>query len=610
MKIIPGMAIRHNGSARFQIIAVLPVPSPLNGVRVRVRGGNTREVPIETGVACRKDPTSPRPSPPGGRAEREHSRRLNDNSNALETRTRSFTASVLVATFLCFTSSLVAATYSNPVLTGDYPDPSVIRVGDEYWATATTSEWAPLFPLLRSTDLVNWEHVGNIFERRPDWAVGNFWAPELFEHQGKFFVYYVGRKRGGPLSLAVATADKVTGPWTDHGPMIGQDAGSIDAFPVVDTDGTRYLIWKEDGNSRNKPTPLWIQKLSDDGLKLIGEMKELFRNDAKWENNLVEGPAVIRRGEYWYLFYAANACCGRACSYGQGVARAKDLLGPWEKYINNPLLLGNEKWKCPGHGTLVRDKAGRDWFLYHAYAADTFIYVGRQGVLDLVKWNNDGWPTINNGKGTSLEATAPVLAAVQQPAHEFFDDFTASKLLPQWQWLQNNEPTVKVGGGILHLAPNPQHKADAFVADAIAVKTTTGNYTAITELNLKSLTSEPSAGLSAFGDRENALGVSTRDGELFVWKRQHNKHVTLSTNAIPKGDTLFLRMTATAGHRFRFSASADAKSWQTLGTDVDVEGNYLPPWDRGIRVALVTGGSNSAPVEFRSLRVTSAAASP
>ncbi len=499
--------------------------------------------------------------------------------------------------------SVSAGDYANPVMAGDYPDPSVIRVGDEYWATATTSEWAPVFPLLRSTDLVNWDHVGNIFERRPDWAVGNFWAPELFEHQGKFYVYYVGRKRGGPLSLAVATADKPTGPWTDHGPLIGQEMGSIDAFPVVDTDGTLYLIWKEDGNSRNKPTPLWIQKLSADGLKLVGQMKELFRNDAPWENNLVEGPAVIRRGDYWYLFYAANACCGRACSYGQGVARAKNLLGPWEKYANNPIIIGNEKWKCPGHGTLVRDQAGRDWFLYHAYAADTFIYVGRQGVLDRVNWKNDGWPVINNGKGVSLEATSPG-SVLQRASHEFFDDFTAAKLQPQWQWLQNNEPRATAGGGKLTLTSNPEHK-DPFVAEVIAVKTTTGDYTATAELNWKGLTPTQTAGLSAFGDRENALGVSARGKELMVWKRQRNKHVTLTTNAIPSSETLFLRMTATAGHRFRFSASHDGNTWHALGTDVDVEGNYLPPWDRGVRVAL-TSGSASSSVEFRSLRISPA----
>ena len=515
-------------------------------------------------------------------------------------KTNSFLLST--ALLICCATPISAANYSNPVLSGDYPDPSVIRVGDDYWSTATTSEWAPLFPLLHSRDLVNWEHVGNIFERRPEWAVGNFWAPELHEHKGKFYVYYVGRKRGGPLHLAVATADKPIGPWTDHGPLIGQEAGSIDAFPLTDFDGTRYLIWKEDGNSRKQPTPLWIQKLSDDGLKLVGEMKELFRNDATWENNLVEGPAVIRHGDYWYLFYAANACCGRACSYGVGVARAKNLLGPWEKNPANPIVLGNEKWKCPGHGTLVRDTAGRDWFLYHAYANDTFIYVGRQGVLDLVTWKENGWPIINHDKGTSMAAAMPFPNVVQRTSHDFFDDFVRPKLLPDWQWPQNNEPSLKLERGNLTLSAQPPQK-DLFVAGIAAVKTTAGDYTATTEINLNSIQTGETAGLSAFGDRENALGASVRGSELVVWKRQRNKEELLSTNALPRGTSLLLRMIATRGHKFTFSASGDGKEWKLLGSNIDVEGAYLPPWDRGIRVALIAGGENVS-AEFRSLRVT------
>ncbi len=515
---------------------------------------------------------------------------------------RTLAGGCLLSASLYFGTPSFGANYSNPVLAGDYPDPSVIRVGGEYWATATTSEWAPLFPLLRSTDLVNWEHAGNVFERRPDWAVGNFWAPEIFEHRGKFFVYYVGRKKGGPLSLAVATADKPLGPWKDHGPLIGQDAGSIDAVPIVNTNGDLYLMWKEDGNSRKQPTPLWIQKLSDDGTKLVGEMKAILRNDTDWERNLVEGPYMKRHGTNWYLFYSGAGCCGHDCSYALGVARAPDLLGPWEKCPKNPLLAGTDQWKCPGHGSIVTDQSGRDWLLYHAYDARTFTYVGRQGLLDLVTWGADGWPEIHEGHGPSTEFTAPVPGVVQQPAHEFSDNFSSVKLRPQWQWPQNNEPRVKVGGGRLSLSFDPENR-DAFAAGIVAVKTTTGDYTATTELNAKDLKLGQSAGLSAFGDRENALGVSARDGELFVWKRQRNQQEIISTNTLPQGATVFLRMAASGGHRFNFSASADGKAWQSLGGNIDVEGNYLPPWDRGIRVALVPGGE-AASAEFRSLRVT------
>src|SRR5580765_6951986 len=118
------------------------------------------------------------------------------------------TAIALVATGFALCSPAAEPMYQNPVLAGDYPDPSVIRVGNEFWATATSSEWGPQFPILRSVDLVNWEQTGSVFMHRPEWAVGNFWAPEISQFNGKYFVYYVGRKRGGPLAVAVATADK------------------------------------------------------------------------------------------------------------------------------------------------------------------------------------------------------------------------------------------------------------------------------------------------------------------------------------------------------------------------------------------------------------------
>jgi len=98
--------------------------------------------------------------------------------------------SILVAALRMAGGDRLAAadTYANPVLPGDFPDPSVIRVGDEYWATATTSEWGPLFPLLRSGDLVHWELTGHVFHTPPDWAVANFWAPEISEYRGKFYL--------------------------------------------------------------------------------------------------------------------------------------------------------------------------------------------------------------------------------------------------------------------------------------------------------------------------------------------------------------------------------------------------------------------------------------
>lgn len=492
--------------------------------------------------------------------------------------------------------------YTNPVLPGDFPDPSVIRVGADYWATATTSEWAPLFPILHSRDLVHWEHVANAFDKRPAWSVGNYWAPEIATHDGSYFMYYVGRKTNGPLSVAVATAEKPSGPWTDHGPFISQPAGSIDPVPVTDEQGRRWLIWKEDGNSRKLPTVLWTQKLSDDGLRLEGEMKEIMRNDAPWEGAVIEGPFVVRHGDWFYLFYSGNACCGRNCNYALGVARAKKLLGPWEKNSANPILGPNDTWKCPGHGSVVRDPRGRDFLLYHAYHNGTFIYVGRQGLLDPIDWTGD-WPTINGGKGPGgLDVGLPTPRRNRRALPEFFDDFTSAKLRPQWQWPQNNEPVATIESGHLRLsAASPELGRDVMGA-VLAVHSTTGDYTATTLVDVSKLEGGASAGLFAYGDKDNALGMAITRGKATVWRKQRGEQVSISTFDVPSISRLQLRMTATDGHRFRFSLSEDGRQWKNVGGS-DVEGEHLPPWDRGIRIALTAGGAENASAQFDWLRV-------
>ncbi|HEY9232177.1 MAG TPA: family 43 glycosylhydrolase, partial [Blastocatellia bacterium] len=102
---------------------------------------------------------------------------------------------VVWATFCAATvSAQPRATYTNPVMAGDYPDPSIIRVGNDYWATATTSQWAPLFPILHSRDLVNWQVVGAAMQERPAWSDGNYWAPEISFYRGRYYIYYVGHK--------------------------------------------------------------------------------------------------------------------------------------------------------------------------------------------------------------------------------------------------------------------------------------------------------------------------------------------------------------------------------------------------------------------------------
>jgi beta-xylosidase len=529
--------------------------------------------------------------------------RVKKEAIAISIPVQSVAMAVMLLLLICLASvsAQKKAIYTNPVVAGDYPDPSVIRVGRDYYATATSSEWSPEFPILHSRDLVNWEIIGEVFPKRPEWSVGNYWAPEIWQENGKFYIFYVARRANGPLCIAVATAAKPTGPYTDHGALECQEVGSIDAFPIRDETGKLFIVWKEDGNSVNKPTPLWAQEFDDKNYKLIGERKEILRNEpASWEGNLVEGPYIMRRNGWFYMFYSGNACCGRECKYALGVARSKTLLGTWEKDPSNPILKGNEDWRCPGHGTIVTDETGRTYMMYHAYDPKDTVYVGRQALLDEVKWTPDEWATINDGKGASKQYDAPLGINERNAEYRFFDDFKGSKLNVGWQWQQNNVPTYSLKQGFLNLAPQTAQATNEIGA-IMAQSTTLGNYTATTLINAKAMASGQIAGISAYGDNENALGAGFKDGKLVVWKREKNNQQIVSTTDAPKGTQMYLKMTARDGHFFRFGASRDGKTWQDVNTEVD--GAFLPPWDRGVRVALYTGGAANAAARFGFLRI-------
>jgi beta-xylosidase len=505
----------------------------------------------------------------------------------------------LVALLVCMRPlAAQAPEYRNPVLPGDHPDPSIVRVGGEFWATATTSQWAPIFPLLRSKDLVAWTREGAVFDQPPAWSSGSYWAPEIAEHKGTYFVYYTARRKNGPLCVAVATAARPEGPWTDHGPLVCQEVGSIDAAPVTDENGKRLLVWKEDGNSRKLPTPLWAQPLSDDGTTLVGAPAEILRNEAPWEGHLVEGPFILRRDGWFYMFYSAGACCGRSCDYRLGVARSRSVLGPWERNPSNPILAGNDNWKCPGHGSIVTLADGRTFLLYHAYHPADFQYAGRQGLLDEVTWR-EGWPVINGGRGPSARGAAPLPLQPRASPQTFVDSFTSSRLDPDWQWPWDRTPAYRVGNEVLSLRASGRDPASA--ADTVIARPAmTGSYTATVRM-LRPFDAESMAGLSVYGNPANSIGLSISGTRAVLWRREKGNQQTVASIDLPGIAPVLLRVVVRDGSRFQFSASADGRTWRDVGNNT--EGGYLPPWDLAVRVALAVGGPAGSEGRFDWVRI-------
>ena len=493
--------------------------------------------------------------------------------------------------------------WSNPVVPGDHPDPTIIQVDGVYWASATSGEWSPQFPLFCSTDLVRWTPSGSIFPAQPGWAEGSFWAPELVhdELSGKFLVWYVGKKRGGPLCIAVATADAPEGPYVDRGPLICEEDGSIDPCFARDEHGEPYLIWKEDGNSQGRPTPIWAQRLTEDLMGVEGEKTMLIVNDQAWEEGVVEGPYILRREGWFYMFYAGNSCCGKECKYAEGVARSAKLLGPWEKFSGNPIIGANDNWRCPGHGTAVHTagqggRGGQDYFLYHAYPARGTVYVGREAVLDEISWPGEeagGWPEINDGAGPGERLAAGGI--------DFVDDFRGVKLGPSWQWPVNTYPEVRTGDGLRLGIPLECADAARPVESAmVAVPRPTGiHYSARVGLKMPSVRDAALwSGLAIVGDPFNTIGLGVRGDRLVLWQRRGGWQGVMWEEAVPAGAMVRLRCDQVGGaHLLHFFYSMDGEDWSKAGEAYDA--SDLPAWDRGLRVGLMLEGPRGMAAEFR-----------
>lgn len=484
--------------------------------------------------------------------------------------------------------------FENPVLAGDRPDPTVVKIGKYYYASATSNEWAPLFPIFKSDDLVNWELVNYVFpDGAPTWAKNNFWAPELSydEEQKRIYAYYTARdKESNRLSVAVASASTPESKFTDHGPLVAQEYGSIDAFEARDENGKLYVLWKEDGNSKGQKTPIWAQEITEDRSKLIGERHELFHNDQDWEGGLVEGIAIFRKNGYFYATYSARGCCEISCDYVTGVARSKSLLGPWEKYEMNPVIKDNENWKCPGHGTVV-EKDGELWLLNHAYNQEGSVYVGRQGVLQKVEWTDDFWPVFANDEEYSRSKSSL----------DFIDNFK-SRLDPVWQWRVTQDIHFDTGKEGLKLqASEENEKLGTLLVQG--TKSLDYQYEAIIIPH-----EQVEAGLAVIGGATNGfgapvagMGISVKGDQLILWETINQQTKEIASHKIPEGKEVKLILAMKDGYKMSTSAEVGDESI-SLGEVQDVK--HLVPWGMGFRLGMVAKGQSDSFAHFKEVKIS------
>ena len=258
----------------------------------------------------------------------------------------------------------------------DFADPFVLRVGGTYYGYSTNAGAGDI-QVIRSSDLVNWEIVGNGLAGVPGWAAeGSTWAPAVLARNGGYVVYYTVKDRfSGKQCISRGVASSPTGPFRDDsaGPLICQAdlGGSIDPSPFVDGDGRAYLLWKAEG-SGGPPQTIWSQELTADGLALTGEPHALISADRSFERGVVEAPSLFREGGTYYLVYAAANWNSR--QYTTAYATCAGPAGPCSKPANGRILSSGSQLAGPGGVEVFRGGDGALWVAFHAFSEPNVGY--------------------------------------------------------------------------------------------------------------------------------------------------------------------------------------------------------------------------------------------
>ena len=307
----------------------------------------------------------------------------------------------------------------------------------------------------------------------------------------------------------------------------------------------------------------------------------------------------MKLGDYYYLIYAVNGCCGPGSDYAVSVARSKNLRGPYEKYAGNPILHGGEGVQSCGHGTVVTTPDGRMFFLCHAYLSGENFFLGRQPILSRIELGEDGWLHFEGGETALLRRPLPLPGTAQEPVKDFADDFSSPRIRPEWSWnYPYAVPDVEQADGRLCLSGRAKEGVHTGVAFCLRALTT--DYTLET-----ACLARPAgwSGLTLYGDDRNLLVWGLQDGRLAVRLVRDGREELLGEPlAVPADAPVYLRMEVRGGGPAAFAYSLDGSSWQQAGTR-PVEPGELLQWDRVARPGLYYEGPETSFAEFEYVRM-------
>lgn len=470
-------------------------------------------------------------------------------------------------------------THTNPIMSGDWSDPGLIRVGSDYYSVRSTFGWQPGLPVAHSRDLLHWEYIGHGFTTHPKILPGDtrmgIWGVEMgFNPNTKQFLIYAPTRDG---EVYVYYADRPEGPYRVR--SLGTNLG-IDPGFFADDDGRLYFL-----TSR-----ALIQELAPDGLSIKRRVTQIDRTPYR----LFEGPDIFKHGGYYYLLFSDGGTLPHEPST-ISVLRARSIEGPWEPDPTNPVMFSTDsgaRFEGPAHGTLIDTPAG-EWFIgYHAHEP-AYYSLGRQFLLEPIEWTADGWWKPVGGKVPATAAASPTLAPVSLRLQQS-DEFDHPELGLQWFFtcapdLSGRAWSLRERPGVLriHTRPGDLHALEALpgvfqqrvIAKAFAFET---------RVAFDARSGREAAGLHMYHDplMNLWLAATVIDGKKLIVVGKHSMGVRqdLWSIANPYGEEpVHLKIVVTDPETATFFHSPDGRRWTQLGEALyfGASGHHLRDGRRG-----------------------------
>lgn len=493
----------------------------------------------------------------------------------------------------------------NPVLPGFYPDPSILRVGEDYYLANSTFEWLPGVPIHHSKDLMNWTFIGHALQKRtlPDLRgvpnSGGVWAPSLSHADGKFWLVYSVMKHWGPgqpfkdTPNYLITADRLAGPWSK--PVLLHGRG-FDGSLFHDDDGRKWVVGMEWDHRKGRPRfgGIILQEYDPAAQQMVGPVHKILQKDC-----LIEGPNLYKRKGWYYLMLAEG---GTGWNHGISMARSRTLTGPYELDPQHSVITSRDDESLPlqkvGHGELVETPSG-EWYLVHLCSRPLNVggerrcVLGRETAIQKVIWTDDGWLRLATG-GTATQVEVPAPAGVKPIRARGVaprDDFDGKKLDVRWSALRvhpdESWASLKPRPGWLRL--RGRDSLQSLHEQSLLVRRVTDfRFAAETGMEFAPEHFQQSAGLIFHYDVKLFYYLRVTHDEArgrvlgIVWM-DDGKYDELREHEIEVHDWPRYHLRAEVDReRLQFSASPDGASWRAIGPVLDAS-RISDDYNNGLR---------------------------